>query len=149
MSRILGEALPTVYHDGSEVTLPMPSFDGRDEQFIEENVREYVNLIKRLVRRSDGYRLGCRYVYAHISATDFQTLLSIARARTIQLKFATIPFGYHVWMVIEERGNAGGRLWSDRVVVRFRGKQLLPSYPDPDAMCSIPPYRGYGPIVTG
>ena len=148
MSRILGTDLPVVYYDNQEATLSKPSSNGRDEQFIEENVSSYINLLKELVRRSDGFRLNCRYIYEYISETDLQTLLAISRATRIEIKFATIPAAYPVWMVIEERGNAAGRLWGDSIVIRFRGKKLSPGYPDPDAMSSIAPYQGFGPIVN-
>ncbi len=148
MSRLFGEALPTIYYDNQEVTLPEPSFNGRDEDFYEEGVESYINLLKRLVRRSDGWRLGCIYTYEKISQSGLQVLLAISRARNVQIKFETIPIAYPVWMTIVERGNAGGRLWGDRIIIEFRGKQLSPGYPDPDAMSSAPPYRGFGPIVT-
>lgn len=148
MSRILGADLPTVYYDNQEVTLPKTSSNGRDEQFIEENIVSYINVLKELVRRSDGFRLNCRYIWEYISPANLQIMLAISRATDVKIKFSTIPFAYPVWMVIEERGNAAGRLWGDRLVVSFRGKKLSPGYPDPDAMSSISPYRGFGPIVN-
>jgi hypothetical protein len=145
---MLGPELPTVYYDGSEEPLPKPSFDGRDEQFVEEGVVEYINLLKELVRRSDGRRMDCLYRYDNISNTNLQILLAISRATRVDLKFSSFPVAYEVKVILGPRGNAGGRLWGDSFEIRFIGKHLLPGYPDPDSMVMANPFTGYSELVS-